>query len=538
MKHKIYFPQFGKETEISKGRTVLAYAKELGIPINSSCGGLGMCKECRISVEKGCEALNKRTELERDLNDNERLACQTIIEDSSVDVYVKVLHYGYLQILAKGKGKRIELNPLTRRVGNKVIFENKEIDNYRGHIYGIAADIGTTTIALYLMDLENGDCICTDAFENPQRIIDGNNVISRIMYDRKNPGKLHKNLISYISKKIREMPCDEQEIYEMVVVGNSTMRDIFFDLDVQTLGVTPFKSVTELSKGPTFLNKKADELFLNIHKNANIYGAPLIGSHVGADTTAVCLSSGLFNTSNEIAMAIDIGTNGEIALKSSNGKIIVTSCAAGPALEPMPALKGTIQKMSLNNEKIEWKTIGDIEPIGICGSGIIDLLGELIKNKKMNEYGYLTDGKIFKITDKIRITQKEIKGENGLMWSKAAISLGIKALLEKAGMGTNDLDRVYLAGSFGTYINKENARRIGLVPAVPLNKIIQVGNAAAEGAKEMLLSRKRRKLAEKSVEKAQHIDLALIPNYGRRLMLDEQNFKELKFKWSKSQPGN
>jgi len=146
----------------------------------------------------------------------------------------------------------------------------------------------------------------------------------------------------------------------------------------------------------------------------------------------------------------------------------------------------------------------------------------------MNEYGYLTNGKIFKIADKIHITQNEIKGENGLMLSKAAISLGIKVLLEKAGLGTDNLEKVYLAGSFGTYINKENARRIGLVPAVPLEKIVQMGNAAAEGAKEMLLSKKRRKLAEELAEKIEHIDLVSIPNYGRRLMLDEQNFKELK----------
>ncbi|MEA1964910.1 MAG: ASKHA domain-containing protein [Candidatus Aerophobetes bacterium] len=527
MKHKIYFPQFDKEAEISKGRTILDYAKELEIPINSSCGGLGICKECRIAIEKGQDVLNKRTEPERELDKNERLACQTIIKDSSFDVYVKILHYGYLQILAKGKDKRIELNPLTRKVDNKIIFDNQEIDNYRGHIYGIAADIGTTTVVLQLMDLENGDCICTEAFENPQRIIDGNNVISRIAYDREKPGKLGKDLIYRINEKIRKMPCDEDKIYEMVIVGNSTMRDIFFGLDVQTLGVFPFKSITELIKGSTFLNKKAHDFPLNIYKNGNIYGAPLISSHVGADTTAVCLSSGLFDTSNEVAMAIDIGTNGEVVLKSHN-KIIATSCAAGPALEPMPALRGTIQKISLNNEKTEWKTIGNIEPLGICGSGIIDLLGELIKNKKMDGVGYLIEGKIFKITDKIRITQNEIKGENGLMWSKAAISLGIKALLEKAGIGTDNLDRVYLAGSFGAYINKENARRIGLVPAVPLEKIVQVGNAAAQGAKEMLLSKKRRKLAQKSVERIEHIELASIPNYGRRLMLEEQNFKELK----------
>jgi uncharacterized 2Fe-2S/4Fe-4S cluster protein (DUF4445 family) len=226
-------------------------------------------------------------------------------------------------------------------------------------------------------------------------------------------------------------------------------------------------------------------------------------------------------------MAIDIGTNGEIVLKKGH-RIIATSCAAGPALEPMPALKGAIQKINIKDEKIRWKTVGDTEPVGICGSGIIDLLGELIKTGKMDENGYLLNGKVFKITDKVQLTQNAIKGENGLMWSKAAISLGIKVLLEKTGIGVDNLDRVYLAGSFGSYIDKKNARRIGLVPAVPLKRIVQVGNAAAQGANEMLLSKERRELAEKSVKKVKHINLELVPNYGERLMLDEQNFKKLK----------
>jgi len=526
MRHKIYFPQFGKERKISEGRTILDYAKELDIPISSSCNGLGRCKECRIAIEKGHQALNEKKDLEEELERGERLACQTIIKDPSFDVWVKILYYGYLQILAKGKHRKVELNPLIKRVGDKVVFNNKEIDTYRGRVYGIAADIGTTTIVLHLMDLENGDHIYTYAFENPQRIIDGNDVMSRITYDRKRPGRLHQDLISCINKKIKGMPCDGRHIYEMIVVGNPTMRDIFFALDVQTIGASPFKSITELKEGPTFLNKKASSLSLSINENANVYGAPLIGSHVGADATAVCLSSSLFNT-DKIVMAIDIGTNGEIVLKYDH-RIIATSCAAGSALEPMPAVKGTIQRISLDNEKINWETIGGVEPVGICGSGIIDLMAELIKNKKMDENGYLTDGKIFRITDKIHITQNDIKGGAGLMWSKAAISLGIKALLEEARIGINDLDKVYLAGSFGNYIDKANARRIGLVPAVPLEKIEQVGNAAAAGAIEMLLSQQRKRLAEEAVKKIKHINLESIPGYGERLMLDEQNFKELR----------
>jgi len=528
MKYKIYFPQFDKEADLLKEKNILDYAKELKIPISSSCRGRGICKECRIVIEKGCEVLNEKTEFENDLNENERLACQAIIKDNSSDIHIKVLYQGSLeQILATGKRGKIKLNPLTRRKGNKVLFGNREIASYHNHIYGIAADIGTTTIVLHLMDLEADKLVFTSAFENPQRIIDGNDVISRIMYDRKKPNALYKELISCINEKISKMPCDKDEIYEMVVVGNSTMRDMFFGLDVQSIGIKPFKSVTEMRQGPTFLNKRAQDLSLRINKDANIYGTSLIGSHVGADTTGVCLSTGLFDESNLTAMAIDIGTNGEIVLKKGH-RIIATSCAAGPALEPMPALRGAIQKISIDSGEIGWKTIGNTEPVGICGSGIIDLLGELLKAKEMDENGYLINGKVFKITDRIQITQNAVKGENGLMWSKAAISLGIKVLLEEASIGSDDLDRVYLAGSFGSYIDKKNARRIGLVPAVPLKRIVQVGNAAAQGANEMLLSRERRELAEESVKKVKHINLELVPNYGERLMLDEQNFKKLK----------
>jgi len=501
MKHKIHFPQFGKRANILKGKSILDYVNELKIPLSSSCGGRGICKECRIIIEKGGEVLNESTELENDLNENERLACQTIIEHDSTDMYVRVLYQGSLeQISTKGGRKEVKLDPLTRKEGNKVLFGDKEIGSYRNHIYGIAADIGTTTIVLHLIDLETGKLVFTSAFENPQRAVDGNDVISRITYDREKPGVLHKELISCINEKISKMPCDEDEVYEMVVVGNSTMRDMFFGLDVQSIGVKPFKSVTELRRGSNFLNKKGSSLSLRINENANIYGAPLVGSHVGADTTAVSLSTGLFDESNLTAMAIDIGTNGEIVLKY-NHRIIATSCAAGPALEPMPALRGAIHKINIDSGKIRWQTIGNKEPVGICGSGIIDLLGELIKAKKMDENGYLVNGKVFKITDTVHLTQNAIKGENGLMWSKAAVSLGIKVLLEEAKVGTDDLDRVYLAGSFGSYIDKENARRIGLVPAVPLKKIMQVGNVAAAGAREMLLSKERRKLAKASVKK-------------------------------------
>ncbi len=168
MKHKIHFPQFGKRANILKGKSILDYAKELKIPISSSCGGRGICKECRIIIEKGREVLNESTELEKDLSKEERLACQSIIEDDSTEIYIRVLYQRSLEhILATGRRGKVKLDPLTRREGKKVLFGDKEIGSYRNHIYGIAADIGTTTIVLHLVDLENGKLIFTSAFENP-----------------------------------------------------------------------------------------------------------------------------------------------------------------------------------------------------------------------------------------------------------------------------------------------------------------------------------------------------------------------------------
>ena len=169
MNHNIYFPQFDKAANIRKGKSVLDYAVELGIPVSSGCKGRGVCRECRITVEKGSGALKERTTLENDLNKGERLACQSVIEDDTVDMQVKVSHLGKLEhIAAAGKGSEPELLPLTVRKGRRFFFRGLEIGSCRKHIYGIAADIGTTTVVLHLLDLETGKLVFTSAFENPK----------------------------------------------------------------------------------------------------------------------------------------------------------------------------------------------------------------------------------------------------------------------------------------------------------------------------------------------------------------------------------
>lgn len=528
MKNRIFFSQFNKNKLLESGQTILKAAQDLGIPINAGCGGLGICGECKVKIKKGIKALNSRTKAEEKLEKDERLACQAVIENDGYDVYVSVVQAGFItNILTHGeKRKEICLNPHVKRKDNKVFLYESEICDYRGGIFGVAADVGTTTVVLHLINLEKGNIVSTSAFENPQKKLGGSNVISRIKFDGENPGKLQSILISKINEEIKKMPVDSQNIYDFVVVGNSTMRDLFFGLDVQSIGVSPFKSVTETDEGTIPLKVAASKLNLFINKEAQVYGPPLIGSHVGADALAVSLSCGVFDNEKENIMCIDIGTNGEVILKTDKG-IIATSCAAGSALEPTSAVPGAISRFSIINKKINFETIGNAEPIGICGSGIIDILSELIKNNLMDEDGYLKDKKDFVVAENIKITQSDIKGESGLLWSKAAISLGIKALLEEANLTTDDLDKVYLAGSFGTYIEKENAKIIGLVPDISSEKIIQVGNAAALGAQEMLLCLEMRNLAESSANEIKHIHLESIPNYGERLMLIEQKFRRL-----------
>ena len=311
------------------------------------------------------------------------------------------------------------------------------------------------------------------------------------------------------------MPCIPGEIYEMVIAGNTTMRDLFFQMDIQSIGTSPYKSITELNNTSTFLNQNAESLGLNINPNANIYGAPLISSHVGADTAAVCLTAGIFDDNNKTSMTIDIGTNSEIVLKHKN-RIFAASCAAGGALEKTPGIEGAIQCISINGSGINWVTIGDKEPIGICGSGMVDFFAEALKTGLMNENGHLKCGNNLNITENIFIDETYTR--NDFLLGKAAGSLGIKALLEIAEITVKDIDVVYLAGSYGNFIDPGNAVKIGLLPSVDLSKIIRIGNAAASGAKEMLLSVNRRKHAEESVKKVEHIPLESLPDYQTRLI--------------------
>ena len=518
----IYFPQFKKGKEglkIHPGLTILDFAQKLQIKINAECGGIGKCGKCIVRIEKGEENLSKLTSSERKINlpEKHRLACQArVIKDIS-DIVVYIKEFGEYEILKYGMEREVEICPVYQKKEDKVCKDNKEIDVYRNGIFGLAVDIGTTTIVFDIVNLENGDIIGTIAKTNPQ-IIFGNDVISRIEYvmvDKKekrflNPDEryqklleLQKVVVDLINESIKEFNNDiKNSIYQAVIVGNPTMRDIFFLHDISPLGKTPYEPL--ILQGIT---KKPEEIGLDINKNGEIYGLPLIGGHVGADIVADILASEIYNE-EKVCMIIDIGTNGEIVIGNKE-KLFATSCAAGGAFEGVNiscgigGIEGAIKEVKILNGKVYYSTIGNKYPLGICGSGLIDLLSEMLKNKIIDEKArFRNEINEFYITGDIKINQQDIFQ---LITSKAAIRTAWQILSKIYPVEIEKIEKIYLSGGFGNFINIESAINIGLIPDIEREKIIKIGNGAIEGAREVLLCSDKRKLAEDIARKVKHI---------------------------------
>ncbi|SVC98999.1 uncharacterized protein METZ01_LOCUS351853, partial [marine metagenome] len=314
-------------------------------------------------------------------------------------------------------------------------------------------------------------------------------------------GELHKAIISSVNFEIGEMikplKIRRRQIIEITIVGNTTMRDIFFDLNVETIGLKPYKSSIEFDYinnkvESTELKRSAKEMGIRINPKALIYSPPLIASHIGSDVSAGLISSSFFdNDSNKLF--IDIGTNTEVVIGNSK-KMSAASCPAGPAFEGgevtfgMPGYDGAIEKVKWNDGGITFQTIGNSEPLGICGSGLIDLLSEMKKKKYMNDLGQFKNQENELIIDKennILISRKDV---SALAQAKAANVCGQALTIKDYGISINDLDTVYLAGGFASYIDVDNAREIGFILNFPEDKIVKIGNSALNGATHLLLS--------------------------------------------------
>jgi len=386
-------------------------------------------------------------------------------------------------------------------------------------------DLGTTTVVLRLLNLETGEVVADASFENPQRF-GGSDVMARIHYDTEDQSRLlQRTLAGYISHAIEEFPVDPKSIYEMVVAGNSTMRDIFFRLSVYSIGQNPYQSLTEIemSEGrrtSTSLTESARRLGLPINPKARIYGLPIISGHVGADAAACMLAVDLAHEERLVAL-MDIGTNTELILGNKH-KILAASCPAGPAFEGgkiscgMPGLPGAIEKVTISADgTMKLNVIGDAPAEGICGSGLIDLLGELLKTGRMNALGRFQNGEHQFVLaangdQPVSFNESDI---NELAQAKGANVAGLHVVFDRYGTGFEDMDVFYLAGGFGRHLDVQSSKRIGLIPNIADSKIIQVGNAAIEGACIALLSQTKRAELEDLVKRVTHCRLETHPNF-------------------------
>ncbi len=401
------------------------------------------------------------------------------------------------------------------------------IGKYPGAIYGIAVDLGTTTVVMNLVNLESGSIEYTASFENPQRF-GGSDVMNRIVYDGgDNAGELRSVMVSAINFEIgeivRQKKIRRKQIFELVAVGNTTMRDLFFGVDVQSIGTRPYKSLIEkqfLAQEikSTSLVTKAKDLGLRINSKGTVYGGPLIASHLGADTAADLLAIGIEKQKKPI-IVVDVGTNTEVVV-GNRDRLLAASCPAGPAFEGgevtygMPGYEGAVEKITIESGGIvNVDVIGNGEPIGICGSGLIDLLAELRRTGLMDELGKFRDGSpeyIFSEQSNLTLSRADV---SALAQAKAANYCGQAIVLQKYGLPLEKFEKLYLAGGFANYVDESNAIDIGFITNMPIDKVEKVGNTSIAGAVIMLLSTRKRSEIEKLVGTIEHVELETVPEF-------------------------
>ena len=520
-----------QKLDSEKGESLFDFADSLSVRVPTSCGRTGECHECIVEIRKGAEAITPQTTSEKFLRGDYRLACQAFVADQSAEIEFAILRR-QPRILTSGLKRDVTLRPSYTRFEQDVVFDSPKgpvtVDRYTGAIYGIAADLGTTTVVLNLVNLESGEIEYTASFENPQRF-GGSDVMNRISYDGgPDSGELQSVIVSSINFEIGEMvrvlKIRRRQIFEIVAVGNTTMRDLFFGIDVQSIGTRPYKSLVEEEfnageRVTTALTTSASRLGLRIHPKAIAYGGPLIASHIGADTAADLLAVGIEDQIEPVIL-VDVGTNTEVVI-GNREKLYAASCPAGPAFEGgqitygMPGYDGAVEKIVIDDQGsvVSQDVIGDAPPVGICGSGLIDLLAELRRVNLMDELGKFSDGSgsyEFSEDNGLTLSRSDI---SALAQAKAANYCGQAIVLREYGLPTDSFEKLYLAGGFANYVNESNAIDIGFIANVPIEKVQKVGNVSLEGAVIMLLSTSKRREIEKLATTVQHIELETAPDF-------------------------
>jgi uncharacterized 2Fe-2S/4Fe-4S cluster protein (DUF4445 family) len=591
--YRIEFEPTGQKGQGQSKESLLECARRLDIGINNVCGGLGNCHTCRVKLLAGKLSSPTRNELDtltaQELEEGWRLACQaTPVGDCRImlplesmnasqricleglDVVVApespVTAY-HLQLLSpslsdqQGDADRLlkALNEQYQLPCNKIdtdimrsfspqirawnwecqasvrSSEVVALNPRSTRQLGIAIDLGTTTIAGYLMDLSSGQTLASQGVINPQ-ISYGEDIISRINYVVKSQQggvQLQKLVVEKLNELIfnlcSSIGANMDTIAEAEIVGNTAMHHLLLGLPVRQLALTPFTPAVRMA-----LDVKARDLGIHIAPGAYVHFPPVVASFIGSDHVAMLLAINSMPIDGPV-ITLDIGTNTEISLVVGK-EITTTSCASGPAFEGghikhgMRASSGAIEKLRITEDAIHYQTIGEAPPAGICGSGALDALAQLylagiiddggrlrenhhrVRVRKRQAEFLLVGHEEHEGHSEIVITQKDIRE---LQLAKAAIRTGIQLLLEANGLTEKQIKKIVVAGAFGSYIDISSAVTAGLVPPLPLDCFQQVGNAAGVGAKMALLSLSMRKEAQDIVSRIHYIELAGNPDFQR-----------------------
>ncbi len=514
-----------------EGETLLSALSRAGFAVHSPCGGNGTCGKCRV---KASGALSGKRE------GDAYFACKTTVEgDFTVFIEEDTLR-------AQTSYRSVAYTPFpavrAERTEEKASFyidgELIAEDAPDARNLGLAVDIGTTTAAVYLCDLDAGRVLGSRGFTNPQRAW-GADVISRIDKIMKNKDVLREQqtrILSAINEEVGVLldavGASCRELRAAVFCGNTVMQHIAAGLDPSGIAVAPFVPKTLFGEW-----YDASRVGLLASDGAKIYFAPCVASYVGGDITCGVIAAGLDQTDKNV-LYLDIGTNGEIGLATPSG-LYFCSAAAGPAFEGahiecgMPGTSGAVSEIFTEGDQIRFHTINGEAPVGICGSGILDGVSVMLETGILDETGcmdeesdspYLRENEedtVFFLADKVYLTGKDIRE---VQLAKAAIAAGIRTLLREAGLTLSEIDTLVLAGGFGSHIRPESARRVGLIP--DLKSVVSVGNTAGAGAVALLLGREPREAAKTILERSHYTELSLNSHF-MEAYIEEMEFPEI-----------
>lgn len=468
-------------------KTILESLRINGSSVHAPCGGNGTCSQCKVNVTGPVRGFDGAI---HECNNEELLACR-FYPAGDINVNVRV-----------GKGA-------------KVLTESFDIAPC-GEGYGLAVDIGTTTVAAYLYDLSSGKCVDRCGEMNAQRAF-GSDVISRIQYASTKEGleALCRVIRKQLSDVASQMCDDISKIKYVSIAANTVMEHLFADLSPETIGVAPFTPLSLFGD-----ECSASEMLEGFASDCRLYLCPAVAGYVGGDITAGILSSGI-GDSEETVLFIDIGTNGEMALGNKDG-FICCATAAGPAFEGAeiecgsPAQDGAINTVGID---LTYTVLGDCEAKSICGSGLIDAVAALLRSEEIDEGGCLDEDYYF--NNDVYLSGKDVRC---LQLAKAAVRAGIETLLERSGKTYDDISEVLIAGGFGAYMSIKSACAIGLLPPALMDRTRHVGNSAGRGAAICLSAEGREALAEiaKRCSYEELSSSALFnDNYIEAMMFDE-----------------